>query len=65
VIFPDNDRARELILTVKQDPGLRKHDDLADAFSLLMLKILEDDHGGFDFFFVGGYPEEDYGPFFL
>ena len=25
--------------------GIEKHDDLADAFSLLMLKILEQDQG--------------------
>jgi len=62
VLFPDNDRARELILQLTGF-GVEKHDDLADAFSLLMLKILEDDHGEFQFFFVGGSPEEDYGPF--
>lgn len=40
--------------------GIEKHDDLADAFSLLMLKILEEDsHPKFEFCFIGGsiYPE--------
>jgi predicted phage terminase large subunit-like protein len=62
ILFPDNDRARELVLQLTGF-GVEKHDDLADAFSLLLLKILEDDHGEFQFFFVGGSPEEDYGPF--
>jgi hypothetical protein len=30
-----------------------ENDDLADAFSLLLLKILEEDEGGFGFFFIG------------
>lgn len=51
VLFPSNDRARELILQLTGF-GVEKHDDLADAFSLLMLKILEDDHGEFQFFFA-------------
>jgi phage terminase large subunit-like protein len=41
--------------------GIEKHDDLADAFSLLLLKILEDDEGGVQFFFfsTGIFSESD------
>ena len=53
--------------------GIEKHDDLADAFSLLLLKILEDDKGGVQFFFAdfggesfrGLSDELDHGPITL
>lgn len=41
--------------------GVEKHDDLADAFSLLMLKILEDDRGSVQFFFFD-MPGSSFGP---
>ncbi len=53
IIFPDQDRCRNLILQLTGF-GLEKHDDLADAFSLLMLKIIEEDSGSVGFFFIGG-----------
>lgn len=34
--------------------GVEKHDDLADAFSLLLLKIIEEDEPPISFCFVGG-----------
>lgn len=49
--------AEELIMQLTGF-GIEKHDDLADAFSLLLLKILEEDKGGVQFFFVdipGGF----------
>lgn len=51
VLFPDNRRAEELIMQLTGF-GIEKHDDLADAFSLLLIKILEQDKGEFQFFFV-------------
>ncbi|MCX6782804.1 MAG: hypothetical protein NTZ20_02285 [Candidatus Levybacteria bacterium] len=42
-MFPNNDRAKDLILQLTGF-GVEKHDDLADAFSLLILKIIENDH---------------------
>ena len=32
--------------------GIEKHDDLADAFSLLLLKIMEDDRPGLQYYFL-------------
>ena len=32
--------------------GIEKHDDLADAFSILMLKIMEEDTGGPNVFVI-------------
>ena len=57
VLFPKENQAEELIMQLTGF-GIEKHDDLADAFSLLLLKILEEDKGGFDFFFIdmpGGF----------
>jgi predicted phage terminase large subunit-like protein len=42
--------AEELIMQLTGF-GIEKHDDLADAFSLLLHKILEEDRGGVQFFF--------------
>lgn len=42
VLFPKGERAEELIMQLTGF-GIEKHDDLADAFSILLLKILEDD----------------------
>jgi hypothetical protein len=52
VLFPKGNKAEELIMQLTGF-GIEKHDDLADAFSLLLLKILEEDEGGFGFFFIG------------
>lgn len=57
VLFPKGNEAEELIMQLTGF-GIEKHDDLADAFSLLLLKILEEDKGGFDYFFIdipGGF----------
>jgi len=59
ILFPDKERAKDLILQLTGF-GVEKHDDLADAFSLLILKIIEDDHGEFQFFSVGGASDDDY-----
>lgn len=56
VKFPEKG-AEELIMQLTGF-GIEKHDDLADAFSLLLLKILEEDKSGFEFFFFeipGGF----------
>jgi hypothetical protein len=56
VKFPEKG-AEELIMQLTGF-GIEKHDDLADAFSLLLLKILENDKSGFEFFFFeipGGF----------
>lgn len=53
VLFPKGNKAEELIMQLTGF-GIEKHDDLADAFSLLLLKVLEEDEGGFGFFFIGG-----------
>lgn len=40
--------------------GTETHDDLADAFSTLMLKVMEKNDGGtFSFFFAGGIEDPD------
>ncbi len=52
VLFPSGNRSEELIMQLTGF-GIEKHDDLADAFSLLLLKVLEEDEGGFGFFFIG------------
>ncbi len=52
VLFPSGNQAEELIMQLTGF-GIEKHDDLADAFSLLLLKVLEEDEGGFGFFFIG------------
>lgn len=44
VLFPKGNQAEELIMQLTGF-GIEKHDDLADAFSLLLLKILEEDRG--------------------
>lgn len=44
VLFPKGNQAEELIMQLTGF-GVEKHDDLADAFSLLLLKILEEDRG--------------------
>lgn len=44
VLFPPGNQAEELIMQLTGF-GIEKHDDLADAFSLLILKILEEDRG--------------------
>lgn len=44
VLFPKGSQAEELIMQLTGF-GIEKHDDLADAFSLLLLKILEEDQG--------------------
>jgi len=44
VLFPKGNQAEELIIQLTGF-GAEKHDDLADAFSLLLLKILEEDQG--------------------
>lgn len=44
VLFPPGNQAEELIMQLTGF-GVEKHDDLADAFSLLLLKILELDQG--------------------
>lgn len=44
VLFPKGNQAEELIMQLTGF-GIEKHDDLADAFSLLLLKILEEDQG--------------------
>ena len=57
ILFPKNGTADELINQIINF-GVERYDDLADAFSLLLLKILEEDKGGFDFFFIdmpGGF----------
>jgi predicted phage terminase large subunit-like protein len=57
VLFPKGNQVEELIMQLTGF-GIEKHDDLADAFSLLLLKILEEDRGGFDYCFIdipGGF----------
>ena len=57
VLFPPKNGAEELIMQLTGF-GIEKHDDLADAFSLLLIKILEEDKGGFSYFFIdipGGF----------
>lgn len=44
VLFPKGNQTEELIMQLTGF-GIEKHDDLADAFSLLLLKILEEDRG--------------------
>lgn len=44
VLFPKGNQAEELIMQLTGF-GIEKHDDLADAFSLLLLKVLELDQG--------------------
>jgi predicted phage terminase large subunit-like protein len=43
--------------------GVEKHDDLSDAFAILMLKVLENNTGKCEIFFVGGrnpdYDDDD------
>lgn len=51
VLFPKGNRAEELIMQLTGF-GVEKHDDLADAFSLLILKILEEDRGEPSFFII-------------
>ncbi len=51
VLFPKGNQAEELIMQLT-DFGIEKHDDLADAFSLLLLKILELDQGEPSIFIV-------------
>lgn len=50
VLFPRHG-AEELIAQLTGF-GIEKHDDLADAFSILMLKIMEEDTGGPNVFVV-------------
>lgn len=44
VLFPKGNQAEQLTMQLTGF-GTEKHDDLADAFSLLLLKILEEDRG--------------------
>jgi len=57
VLFPPRQQAEELIMQLTGF-GIEKHDDLADAFSLLLIKIFEEDKEGFDYCFIeipGGF----------
>lgn len=57
VLFPKGSQAEELIMQLTGF-GIEKHDDLADAFSLLLIKVLEEDKEGFDYCFIdipGGF----------
>ncbi len=59
VLFPSGGRAEELIMQLTGF-GMEKHDDLADAFSMLIHKIQEEDKGGFGIIILGG-AEDFYG----
>lgn len=51
VLFPKGNKAEELILQLTGF-GIEKHDDLADAFSLLILKLQELDKTSFSYTFI-------------
>jgi len=53
ILFPKT--GAEDLITQLTGFGVEKHDDLADAFSLLAIQIMKDSNtGGFDFFVIGG-----------